>query len=349
MPASARFPALARRLCAALLAGLMLAGFGGLAQARAEVLPHSLTQEVDPKTGALTVTMRAFNGDTGVYYSVAYRARSGYAGMFGSDWGSNLEHRIVPMPDNTVVEVNGGNGPLRQYGQATGSQFEYGLETLVNASLGVGGGSPAERMALKIELANALEYRVATTEIYGVHGVFATGATLTSLYYIQHPAECCSTLIRLDPGWGWELKWGTAQNHLLYNEVGQIVSNRSSALGENFEYHLGRLSAVCSMNMSTLNCLPRRISFTYLSDTLIADSETGERVTYVRNGSGRLVSVEHSNGTIYRFRYDARGNIVAILLDQPQGKNVLIFTYDKADRVLTVGWESTGVFARYSY
>lgn|GEM_PF-6811979 len=337
-----------RRCGAVLLTGLLLAGVGGLTPARA-AMDHYLTQTVDPKTGVITFVIKAFQGTTGVAYELKYRARSGYAGMFGSDWGSSLEMRLVPMRDNTVVVVNEGNGALDQYGKATEAEFQFGLEVLTNAELGYGAGSPAERAAVKAELAKSREYRLAITEIYGMQPAVADEAKFNLEYYIDHPDQCCQALRRYP--WFWVMEWNVGKVYFDDAHMGRLTSYEDVINASVFNYYSdGPLYTVCYVD-ATRNCTSRYLYFFYNEGTVIAQNQAGERVTYTKDGKGRLVSIETSAALIYRLRYDDRGNIVAMQLEQPgYAPKVMIITYDKADRVLTTAWEATGeVFGRYSY
>lgn len=336
-----------RRLCAMLLGGLLLAGVGGLTPARA-AMEHYLTQSVDPKTGVITFVVRAFQGATGVAYELTYRARSGYAGMFGSDWGSTLETRIVPMRDNTVVVVNDGNGSLNTYGRATEAEFQFGLEVLTNAELGYGAGSATERAAVKAELAKSREYRLAITEIYGMQPAVADEAEFKLEYYIDHPDQCCQLLRRYT--WFWVMEWNAGKAYFDDTHRGRLTTYEDSLHSSTFNYYSdGPLYTVCYVDASR-NCTSRYLYFFYNEGAVIAQNQAGERVTYTKDGKGRLISIETSAALIYRFRYDARGNIVAMQLEESgQPAKVMILTYDSANRVLTRGWEGSDVVDRYSY
>lgn len=348
-------------LTALALAGLLAASTAAAEPARRQRVAADTAAEfdnVDARTGGLTLSYQAFTGSIAAY-NRTYRSAAAQVfpglypyGEFGAGWGSVFDTLVVPLPDDTLVVAEVGHGGITVYGRPTQAQALRGATALADAAIAAKDLAAADRAETIAGLMASLPARVKFAARYGVAGTLGLAGALPIDPQSPSPEAACAQA---------QLDWNgdkTQQTHRYerrrcdgvterFDDEGRLdvrldVRIRADLLTSQEmirDPKAGWLTSFTVRDQSKPYRDPSQRTLTFDNAwsgelrTLVVTSPTGERVTYDFDARGFNIRVSSPTGDTYDFAYDAAGALTDIgFIDTTHRR----FAYDAEGRVTAV-------------
>lgn len=305
--------------------------------------------------------------DSGLKLSRHYNARSGSRGWFGWGWGTEFETRLFVMPDGMVAVRENGNAHVTLYGKPEPEAVSKAVDRIVQSLRDKGLLKAAQEPAMRQRLLDDALWRLQWAERMNLTGVLpavgtrmngdefesgmdrfaetddghlllqalATGDKNFTLLNLKHAyiaarADACGQLVRTREGF----ERGTCSDTRFANR--QSFDPQGRLTGLNIKGDWLRLAyGKGAYPERIIDEAGKAIEMKWNAQGFIAQisgvAGGKNRVTdYSYDPHGNLSKSDAHTANVYRYQYDGRHNMTAILYSDDKKKSL---EYDDQDRV----------------
>ncbi|MET0272665.1 MAG: DUF6531 domain-containing protein, partial [Phenylobacterium sp.] len=259
---------------------------------------------VNLRNGNFSLTYPAFDRGRGVAYRRTYNSLAKGVGVFGRQWGSTFDTRLVRLGADRMVVIENGNGALVAYGDRPPGETSASLELAVAAARE----RPADALS-----ASPGEGDVGRLDIDPATTIGDSFCATDALYRAAQGV--------------WRL--GCNRKREVFDSEGRVLEYMETWPGPR-----GVGLTWAGDRLISVTATPARfLSFRHGARTLTVTNEANDWVRYEFDAQGRNIAVRNSDGVSYRFRYDRRSRLIDIAFVDTTHRRI---TYDEQNRVTLI-------------
>ncbi|MBA2664243.1 MAG: RHS repeat protein [Bradymonadaceae bacterium] len=267
-------------------------------------------QSVSPRTGNLSMTFTdvTYGGERALKVERVYNSKSGFKGIFGMAWGSELEVYLRVLHDGAVVIYEWGGGAENRFEPPDLDTEELEAAVATIAAAARAAATPAylaDPRAYRERLLSDARYRGAQWAALVQSGrlaprALAMGTRLSSRRFNYQYVQ------RHGAGYDRHFQDGKIERFNVAGKLVAIVHPDDYRIAFDYDAH-GQLETMH-------DSLGRALRFAFNDDGFVTriDGEDGRSAEYTYGPGGRLITSRDTSATVHRFEYDAIYNLLAI-------------------------------------
>lgn len=272
-----------------------------------------------------------------------FNSKTAYKGNFGWGWGTDLEVKLVPQPDGTIVVQEYGGGATNVF-RPVGYKAQW-LEQGINEIV--------EAKKTAHEIANAQAIAAEKTKLQDSYYRNNEWNRLLAKGLVKGRTFPANTQFQSNR-FSYQYITVTADGYVRVGDTGRTEKyNKDGLLSEITDKNANWIRMTYNprgQREKLVDNLGRKMLFTWTSAGFIENIETenGKTASYKYNDKSDLIESKDTDGNVYKYSYDTNHNLTKITYADNTALEVAYYPFKENENVKSVK-ERDGRVTEYKY